>query len=105
MKNKKKIPVGVDGFEKVITNDFYFIDKTELIRDLLHNWGEVNLFTRPRRFGKSLNMSMLQCFFEMGRDESLFDGLRISKEKELCEAYMGKFPVIFLTLKSVDGRN
>lgn len=63
MKNKKKIPVGVDGFEKVITNDFYFIDKTELIRDLLHNWGEVNLFTRPRRFGKSLNMSMLQCFF------------------------------------------
>lgn len=105
MKNKKKIPVGVDGFEKVITNDFYFIDKTELIRDLLHNWGEVNLFTRPRRFGKSLNMSMLQCFFEIGRDESLFDGLRISKEKELCEAYMGKFPVIFLTLKSVDGRN
>lgn len=63
MKNKKKIPVGIDGFEKVITNDFYFIDKTELIRDLLHNWGEVNLFTRPRRFGKSLNMSMLQCFF------------------------------------------
>ena len=63
MKNKKKIPVGIDGFEKVITNDFYFIDKTELIRDLLHNWGEVNLFTRPRRFGKSLNMSLLQCFF------------------------------------------
>lgn len=63
MKNKKKIPVGIDGFKKVITNDFYFIDKTELIRDLLHNWGEVNLFTRPRRFGKSLNMSMLQCFF------------------------------------------
>lgn len=105
MKNKKKIPVGVDGFEKIITNDFYYIDKTGFITELLHNWGEVNLFTRPRRFGKSLNMSMLQHFFEIGREKTLFDGLKISKEKNLCEAYMGKFPVISITLKSVDGLN
>ena len=102
MKNKKKIPVGVDGFEKSITNDFYYIDKTGFITELLHNWGEVNLFTRPRRFGKSLNMSMLQHFFEIGREKTLFDGLKISKEKNFCEAYMGKFPVISITLKSVD---
>ena len=83
--------------------DFYYIDKTTLIRDLLNNWGEVNLFTRPRRFGKTLNMSMLKSFFEIGTDKSLFDGLAISKETALCEAYMGKFPVIFISLKGVDG--
>lgn len=101
--NKKKLPVGIDSFEKLRREDFYYIDKTTLIRDLLNNWGEVNLFTRPRRFGKTLNMSMLKSFFEIGTDKSLFDGLAISKETALCEAYMGKFPVIFISLKGVDG--
>ena len=99
----KKLPVGIDDFEKLRREDFYYIDKTGLIRDLLNNWGEVNLFTRPRRFGKTLNMSMLKCFFEIGADKSLFDGLAISQETALCEEYMGKFPVIFLSLKDVDG--
>ena len=99
----KKLPVGIDSFEKLRREDFYYIDKTGLIRDLLNNWGEVNLFTRPRRFGKTLNMSMLKSFFEIGADKTLFDGLAISKETALCEAYMGKFPVIFLSLKGVDG--
>lgn len=102
---KKKLPIGIDSFEKLISNGFYYVDKTRLIKELLHNWGEVNLFTRPRRFGKSLNMSMLQQFFTVGCDQSLFDGLEISQEKELCEAYMGQFPVIFITLKGVDGVN
>ena len=101
--NNMKLPVGIDSFEKLRKEGFYYIDKTGLIRDLLNNWGEVNLFTRPRRFGKTLNMSMLKSFFEIGADRALFDGLAISKETALCEEYMGKFPVIFLSLKGVDG--
>lgn len=100
---KKKLPVGVDLFEKLIRQDFYYVDKTRMIADLLHNWSEVNLFTRPRRFGKSLNMSMLQAFFEIGCDKTLFAGLDIEKETELCERYMGKFPVISISLKGVEG--
>lgn len=99
----KKLPVGIDGFEKIRKYDFYYVDKTKFIIDLLNNWGEVNLFTRPRRFGKSLNMSMLKSFFEIGCDKTLFDGLEIIKEKELCDKYMGKFPVISVSLKSVEG--
>ena len=101
--NNMKLPVGIDSFEKLRKEGFYYIDKTGLIRDLLNNWGEVNLFTRPRRFGKTLNMSMLKSFFEIGADRTLFDGLAISKETALCEEYMGKFPVIFISLKGVDG--
>ena len=104
-KVKKKLPIGIDGFEKIRTNDFYYADKTLFIRELLLNWGEVNLFTRPRRFGKTLNMSMLKCFFEIGSDPELFAGLKIIQEKELCEKYMGKFPVISISLKSVGGLN
>ena len=100
---RKKLPIGIDGFEKLRTNDFYYADKSMFIKELLENWGEVNLFTRPRRFGKSLNMSMLRCFFEVGSDPLLFDGLKIMQEKELFEKYMGKFPVISLSLKSVEG--
>ena len=100
---RKKLPVGIDSFEKLRREDFYYVDKTRLIIDLLKNWGEVNLFTRPRRFGKTLNMSMLKSFFEIGTDKTLFDGLAISEEKELCEAYMAKFPVVFVSLKDVDG--
>ena len=100
---RKKLPIGIDGFEKIRTNDFYYVDKTLFIKELLQNWGEVNLFTRPRRFGKSLNMSMLKCFFEIGSEPALFDGLGIMQEKNLCEEYMGKFPVISISLKSVDG--
>ena len=100
---RRKLPIGIDGFEKIRTNDFYYADKTLFIKELLQNWGEVNLFTRPRRFGKSLNISMLKCFFEIGSNPVLFDGLKIAQEKELCEKYMGKFPVISISLKSVDG--
>ena len=100
-KMRKKLPIGIDGFEKIRTNDFYYADKTLFIKELLQNWGEVNLFTRPRRFGKSLNMSMLKCFFEVGRDPTLFEGLKIMQEKDLCEKNMGKFPVISISLKSV----
>ena len=100
---RRKLPIGIDGFEKIRTNDFYYADKTLFIKELLQNWGEVNLFTRPRRFGKTLNMSMLKCFFEIGGDPALFEGLKIAQEKELCEKYMGKFPVISISLKSVDG--
>ena len=100
---RKKLPVGIEDFEKLRKEGFYYIDKTGLIRDLLNNWGEVNLFTRPRRFGKTLNMSMLKNFFEIGADKTLFDGLTISKETALCERYMGKYPVIFISLKGVDG--
>ena len=103
MAYSKKLPIGVDNFEKLIREDFYYVDKTEMISDLLNNWGEVNLFTRPRRFGKSLNMTMLQSFFEIGCDKKLFQGLKISKEKELCEKYMGQFPVISISLKGVEG--
>lgn len=102
---RKKLPIGLDSFEKMRTNDFYYVDKTLFIKELLQNWGEVNLFTRPRRFGKSLNMSMLKSFFEVGGDPALFDGLKISREKELCANYQGKFPVISINLKSVDGRS
>ncbi len=101
----KKLPIGIDGFEKIRKNNFYYVDKTMLVVELLQNWGEVNLFTRPRRFGKTLNMSMLKCFFEVGCDKTLFDGLNISQEKELCEQYMGQFPVISISLKSIDGLN
>ena len=100
---RKKLPIGIDGFEKVRTNDFYYVDKTLFIKELLQNWGEVNLFTRPRRFGKTLNMSMLKSFFEVGGCPEVFDGLKIMQEKDLCEQYMGKFPVISISLKSVDG--
>lgn len=99
-----KLPVGIDNFKKLRTAGFYYGDKTELIKELLENWGDVNLFTRPRRFGKSLNMSMMKCFFEIGCDRAIFDGLHITKEEVLCDEYMGKFPVIFLTLKGVSGR-
>lgn len=102
---RKKLPIGIDGFEKIRSNDFYYIDKTMFIKELLQNWGEVNLFTRPRRFGKSLNISMLKSFFEIGNDPTLFEGLKIAEERELCEKYMGKFPVISISLKSVDGLN
>ena len=98
-----KLPVGIESFEEIRSEGFYYIDKTGLIRDLLNNWGKVNLFTRPRRYGKTLNMSMLKSFFEIGADKTLFDGLLISRETALCEAYMGKFPVIFISLKGVDG--
>ncbi len=100
---RKKLPIGIDGFEKIRTNDFYYVDKTMLIKELLQNWGEVNLFTRPRRFGKSLNMSMLKCFFEVESDPAYFDGLKIMEERKLCKEYMGKFPVISISLKGVDG--
>ena len=99
----KKLPVGIEFFDEMRREDFYYVDKTGFIVDLLANWGEVNLFTRPRRFGKTLNMSMLKCFFEIGGDKSIFDGLAVSKEKALCDTYMGKYPVVFVTLKSVDG--
>ena len=102
---RKKLPIGIDGFEKIRSNDFYYIDKTMFIKELLQNWGEVNVFTRPRRFGKSLNISMLKSFFEIGNDPTLFKGLKIAEERELCEKYMGKFPVISISLKSVDGLN
>ena len=98
-----KLPVGIDNFEKIRKEKFYYVDKTQLIEQLLEQWGEVNLFTRPRRFGKTLNMSMFQNFFEIGADKTLFDGLYISGNQTLCEEYMGKFPVIFLSLKGVDG--
>ena len=103
MTERLKLPVGIDNFEKIRRENFYYIDKTKLIEQLLEQWGEVNLFTRPRRFGKTLNMSMLQHFFEIGADKTLFDGLYISDKQKLCEKYMGKFPVIFLSLKGVDG--
>ena len=98
-----KLPVEIENFQEIRQAGFYYVDKTRLIEQLLEQWGKVNLFTRPRRFGKSLNMSMLRCFFEIGADSSLFDGLYISQKSELCEKYMGKFPVLFLSLKNVDG--
>ena len=95
---KLRMPIGIDDFSKLCKNDFYYVDKTGMIKELLENWGEVNLFTRPRRFGKNMNMSMLKCFFEIGTEKSLFDGLAISKETALCEKYMGRYPVIALSL-------
>ena len=103
MANTLKLPVGIDDFRKLRESDFYYVDKTRLIEQLLLNWSEVTLFTRPRRFGKSLNMSMLRSFFEIGTDKSLFDSLYISGNKALCGEYMGKYPVIFLSFKGVDG--
>ena len=102
---RKKLPVGIENFEEFSSEDFYYVDKTLFIKELLQNWGKVNLFTRPRRFGKSLNMSMLKRFFEIGGNPKLFEGLKIAREKELCEKYMGKFPVISVSLKSVGGLN
>lgn len=102
MPEKKKLPIGIENFEKLRKENFYYIDKTGLIRELLANWGEVNLFTRPRRFGKTLNMSMLEHFFSLKGDKSIFDGLDISKDKRLCEEYMGKYPVISITLKGIN---
>lgn len=104
LKNKK-LPVGIENFEEFERENFYYADKTLFIKELVQNWGKVNLFTRPRRFGKSLNMSMIKCFFEIGCDRTLFNGLKIMQEKELCENYMGQFPVIFISLKGVDGLN
>ena len=98
-----KLPVGIESFEEIRQENFYYIDKTKLVEQLLQQWGKVNLFTRPRRFGKTLNMSMLRCFFEIGTDETLFHDLYISQNKKICEEYMGKYPVIFLSLKNVDG--
>lgn len=101
---KVRLPMGIESFKEIRRQKFYYVDKTALIRELLENWGKVTLFTRPRRFGKTLNMSMLRCFFEIGSDKALFDGLEISKEKQLCEEYQGKFPVISITLKGATGR-
>ncbi len=103
MASTMKLPVGIDDFRKLRESHFYYVDKTRLIEQLLLNWSEVTLFTRPRRFGKTLNMSMLKSFFDIGTDEALFDGLYISGNKELCDEYMGKYPVIFLSLKGVEG--
>ena len=100
-----KLPVGIDNFEKIRRNGFYYVDKTSLIEQLFSNWGEVNLFIRPRRFGKTLNMSMLKYFFEIGTDRSLFDGLHISSNEKICSEHMGKYPVIFLSLKNAEGLN
>lgn len=103
MTNSLKLPVGIDDFRKLRESHFYYVDKTSLIEKFLLNWSEVTLFTRPRRFGKTLNMSMLKSFFDIGTDKALFDGLYISGNKELCDEYMGKYPVIFLSLKGVEG--
>ena len=99
---KKRLPLGMENFEKLMQEEFYYIDKTDLIIELLRNWAEVTLFTRPRRFGKTLNMSMLKSFFSIHSDQTLFEGLKITEETELCEKYMGKFPVIFISLKGIE---
>ena len=103
MADALKLPVGIESFEEIRKEGFYYIDKTGLIEQLLNQWGKVNLFTRPRRFGKTLNMSMLRYFFEIGTDKALFEGLYISRNEELCEEYLGKYPVVFISLKNVDG--
>ena len=103
MAGLKKLPIGIENFEEMRREDFYYVDKSHVIEQLLIQWGKVNLFTRPRRFGKSLNMSMLQSFFEIGKDKTLFDGLRISDNQELCEKYQGKFPVVSVSLKGING--
>lgn len=105
MAKRAKLPLGIENFEEMRTRDYYYVDKTGLIRTLLENPGKVNLFTRPRRFGKTLTMSTLKYFFEVGRESTLFDGLEISREKDLCEEFMGKFPVISVTLKGATGTN
>ena len=98
-----KLPVGIESFSEIRETGFYYVDKTKLVEQLLDQWGKVNLFTRPRRVGKTLNMSMLRNFFEIGADKSLFDGLYISRNQKLCETYQGKYPVVFISLKNVDG--
>ncbi len=105
MTGKAKLPVGIENFERIRRDGFYYVDKTGLIRDFLENPAYVNLFTRPRRFGKTLNISMLKHFFEASSDKTIFDGIEISGEKELCKEYMGKFPVISITLKGATGEN
>lgn len=100
---KKRLPIGIENFEEMRTDEYYYVDKTAFIRDLLRRRGKVNLFTRPRRFGKTLNMAMLKSFFQIGGDKTIFDGLDIAKETALCEKYMGKFPVLSISLKSVNG--
>lgn len=104
MNNRMMLPIGMDSFEKIRSDNYYYVDKTELIAEILKDPAEVHLFTRPRRFGKSLNMSMLRCYLEIGMDPGLFDGLRIAQRKDLCDAYMGKYPVIAISLKNVDAR-
>lgn len=101
---KKMLPIGIERFEEIASGKFYYVDKTGLLKELLHNWGKVNLFTRPRRFGKSLNMSMLKSFFGLNGNKNIFEGLDIGKEMDLCETYMGKFPVISVSLKSINAR-
>ena len=103
MEHSLKLPIGIENFEEIRQLGFYYVDKTKLIEQLLQNWGKVNLFTRPRRFGKTLNMSMLKNFFEIGTDPTLFEGLYIAQNRELCDAYLGQHPVIFLSLKGVEG--
>lgn len=102
---KKRLPIGIEDFSEIRTGGFYYVDKTGLIKELLDNWSKVTLFTRPRRFGKSLNMSMLKYFFEIGSNRELFEELEIADDKSLCEEYMGKFPVISVSLKSVSGND
>ena len=102
VKEKKRLPVGLENFEQIINDNYYYVDKTELISELIRNGGMVNLFTRPRRFGKTLNMSMLEHFFSIERDQSIYDGLEISKDTKLCEEYMGKYPVISISLKGIN---
>ena len=105
MTEKVKLPMGIENFKEIRTQGFYYVDKTGLIKTLMENLGKVNLFTRPRRFGKTLNMSMIKNFFEVDNDNMIFNGLEIAREKELCEEYMGKFPVISITLKGATGEN
>lgn len=100
---KKKLPIGIENFEKLQTEDFYYVDKTYLIKELLTNWAKVNVFTRPRRFGTSLNMSMLKEFLSIDGNKEIFDKLEISKEVSFCEEYMGKFPVISVSLMGING--
>ena len=101
-KEKKRLPIGLENFEQIIKENYYYVDKTGLISELLRNGGMVNLFTRPRRFGKTLNMSMLEHFFSIEGDRSIFEGLKISKDTELTEEYMGRYPVIFVSLKGIN---
>lgn len=103
MTELRKLPIGIENFEEIRQENFYYVDKTRLIEQLLIQWGEVNIFTRPRRFGKSLNMSMFQHFFEIGSERALFDGLEISNNLKLCDEYQGKYPVVSISLKGING--
>ncbi len=102
---KKRLPVGIESFEEIRTDNYYYVDKTAMPRELLQRRGKVNLFMRPRRFGKSLNMSKLKCFLEIGGHQTLFEGLHISEDSEVCRKYMGKYPVVSITLKGINGRD